>query len=286
MFKNITQMGLNRAQRRELKQERKLLKELRKLKREETIQEVEEYNSKSIVNSKPVVSITMLSLAFSLVVSTVDLSKGITIGTCVIALTLIAVFLEAFVESIFEVISEFIHLNFSIFYADKDRRRSYKQTKKVIKYAINNDRISDEQISLMIEGLVQNARHESRASKGRSINTSALFGEEDNSTQETLKELDNMNNAMDNIISSSNNSNNNSTQTKATQSKYNLVFNSTDISIMNGADEIEKVTYEEIQQATTQEEIASMPYSTIYGYVVREDKTIYIDMEQEIAIIK
>lgn len=259
------------------REERKFMKELRKLKKMELIEEYERSDSRSIVDNKAVVNITSLSLVFSLILAFIDIKVGMIAGASTIAVIVVAIFIEALIQSIFEAISDFIHMNFT---ADRERRRSYKQTKKVIKYAIKNDKLSDEQISLMIEGLVLNARDEQKRSSFSTIDFSRVFSDKNNTTDtdESVNE---------NEIDTAEIKAGPITEVKQTKAgKYSLVFNDTDISIMNGSQEIERVSYNEIQQATTQEEIASMPYSTIYGYVVKEDKTIYIDMEKEVAIIK
>lgn len=275
-----------REERKDLREERRVLKELRKLKKLDIIEEYESSNSKSIVNNSAVVNITLLSLGFSAIVSLTDIQKGIAFGAGALALTTGAIFLEAFIESTAEVLSDFIHMNFG---SDRERRRSYNQTKKVIDYAIKSDRLSDEQISMMIESLVSNAKHEQQQKRRidmydniYSINNTKEAEQEPIDYEKEINEALAKINGNTNTDSSDSNTNESSINNNA----YSLIFNDADISIMKGDVEEYKVTYDEIQQATTEEEIASMPYSTIYGYVVKEDKTIYIDMEQEIAIVK
>lgn len=258
------------------RQEKQLIKELRKLKKMQIIEEYENTNSKSIVNNSAVVNMTLLSLGFSAVVGLADLSTGIAFGAGTLALTTGAIFLEAFIQSTFESISEFIHMNFT---TDRERRRAYKQTKKVIKYAINKDRLSDDQISLMIEGLINNAKNEQQQQKNFSIDFSKVYSNNNAVTKpKEVKELKEVKEIP--VVSEA-------PEIKTNQNtKYDLVFKDESIDIMLNGNPIETVSYEEIQQAETEEEIASMPYSTIYGYVVRDNKTIYIDMEQEVALIK
>lgn len=266
------------------KQDRKFMKELRKLKKLEMIEEYQNSESRSIVDNKAFVDITLLALLFSLIIAFIDLDAGILAGACVIGLNVTAIFIEALIQSIFECVSEFIHMNFT---ADRERRRAYNQTKKVIRYAINNDRLSDEQITVMIQGLVSNARDEQKKSSISTINFDKVYCTDKTDEEREAELNESLNEIYNNVISNTTAQQETVAQPQETKAgKYSLVFNASDISIMNGSQEIEKVTYDEIQQPTSKEEIASMPYSTIYGYVTKENKTIYIDMEQEVAIIK
>ena len=60
-----------------------------------------------------------------------------------IALVISLLFVESLLKSIISHVSDF-------FAKDKDRKRAYKETQKIIDYAIKNDKISDQHITMMI----------------------------------------------------------------------------------------------------------------------------------------
>lgn len=252
------------------REDRKYLKELRKLRKQEMYNDYEG-SRVTYASSSLVVSITLISLFFCAVLAfTSDIELGVLLGCTVIAIVFAGIFIEAFIRSAFEVVSEFVQDNLA---NDSDRKRAYRETKKVIDYAIKNDKLSEEQITMMIEGLVYNAKAESNARVANRLSVIA------NNPYEAKSSVNN-----ENVIEA--NAEVVEDKEEEAFTELTLVFNEEDMSIMAEDKEVERVRYDEIVQPTTEEEISSMPYSTIYGYVKRADKTIYIDMEKESAIIK
>ena len=252
------------------REDRKYLKELRKLKKQEMYNDYED-SKVTYASSSLVVSITLISLFFCAVLAfALDIELGALLGCTVIAIVFAGIFIEAFIRSTFEVVSEFVQDNLA---NDSDRKRAYRETRKVIDYAIKNDKLSEEQITMMIEGLVYNAKAESNARVANRLSVIA------NNPYEAKSSVND-----ENVIEA--NAEVVEDKEEEAFTELTLVFNEEDMSIMAEDKEVERVRYDEIVQPTTEEEISSMPYSTIYGYVKRADKTIYIDMEKESAIIK
>lgn len=251
------------------REERRRMKELRKFKKMELL-EKSDYEP-SFLESNVMINICLFIFGACALLGFADIDLAIVLILCMIALIISLLFVESLLKSIISHVSEF-------FAKDKDRRRAYKETQKVIDYAIANNKISDEHITLMIENLVYNARAEQQSSI-KQYKTIYLPDSDTNTIESNIESNTvNKSNAID-IIESK-------TITLPASNKLTLIFNEDSIDVMNGDTVLESVTYDEIIQPTTEEEISSMPYSTIYGYVKRADKTIYIDMENESAIIK
>lgn len=248
------------------REERRRMKELRKLKKMELL-ENSDYQP-SFIESNAMINITLFIFSACALLGFADINLAIILILCMIALVISLLFVESLLRSIISHVSD-------LFAKDKDRKRAYKETQKIIDYAIKNDKISDEHITMMIENLVYNARSEQERSKD--CKTIYIPGTQPNIIESPT----------DNIVDVQEIQETKKVETSTTQNlKYSLVFNQETLDIMNNDTVVESVKYAEIIQPTTEEEIASMPYSTIYGYVKKADKTIYIDMENESAIIK
>ena len=249
------------------RQERRRMKDLRKLKKMELL-EKSDYQP-SFIESNAMINITLFIFSACALLGFADINLAIILILCMIALVISLLFVESLLRSIISHVSDF-------FAKDKDRKRAYKETQKIIDYAIKNDKISDEHITMMIENLVYNARAEQERSKD--YKTIYIPGTQSNDVIESHIES-----PTDNIVEVQEIK---KVEVPTSNNKYSLVFNAETLDVMNNDTIVESIGYDEIIQPTTEEEIASMPYSTIYGYVKKADKTIYIDMENESAIIK
>lgn len=280
----------NRREMSQLKEERKYLKELRRLRKQELYEDIHITRVERETN-KIVGAIAFMAIAFSvLIMLLVDAEIGIMLGASVIMLILACIYIEAFIRTLFEEVMEFISDNFN---RDKDRRRAYKETKRIMKYAIKNDKISEDQISIALKGLLMNAQIESR----KKVDIDAFieeysYDDEITSNQNIIEANIEKNDTEKEVSYSSSGivvENERTTKEETNEvsiKEYQLQFGDNSISLISGDKVVGEISYDDIKQPKTKEEIEKMPYSTIYGYVDKGDKIIYIDMEKEIAIVK
>lgn len=287
-IKNIIEHRREIAQ---LKEDRRYLKELRKIRKQELYEDIHITRVERETN-KIVGAIAFMAIAFSvLIMLLVDAEIGIMLGASIIMLILAFIYIEAFIRTLFEEVIEFISDNFN---RDKDRRRAYKESKRIMKYAIKNDKISEDQISIALKGLLMNAQLEAK----KQVDIDAFiekysYNDQIANKQNIIEANIEENNDTEKEVSYSSSgivvekeSTTKETINEASIKEYQLQFGDNSISLISGDKVVGEISYDDIKQPKTKEEIEKMPYSTIYGYVEKGDKIIYIDMEKEIAIIK
>lgn len=263
------------------RQEIKRLREARKLKEKEILAYDLENNDVAIATNGTALILVLFGLICSGIVAiTYDIALGIVLGIITLIIMFSAIFIEASIRTVCEIILDFYHEVFSI---NVNARRSYKESRKIVDYAIKNNKISDEHISLVLESLTTCAKIETDINmESRRVNLSNVIQEKHTTNVSNLPVI----NSTAKVVEEENNKKDNKKDDSKKGSKFKLKFEDDSIALLysNGT-EADKISYDEIIMPETQEQIQSMPYSTIYGYVEKEDKTIYIDMEQEIALV-
>lgn len=272
------------------KEDRKYIRELRRLRKQELYEDIHITRVERETN-KIVGAIAFMAIAFSvLIMLLVDAEIGIMLGASIIMLILAFIYIEAFIRTLFEGVIDFISDNFN---RDKDRRRAYKESKRIMKYAIKNDKISEDQISIALKGLLMNAQVEARKQVDIDAFIEKYSYDEEIANNQNIIEANIGNNDTEKEVSYSssgivveNESTTKETLDEGSVKEYQLQFGDSSISLISGDKVVGEISYDDIKQPKTKEEIEKMPYSTIFGYIEKGDKTIYIDMEKEIAIVK
>lgn len=147
--------------------------------------------------------------------------------------------------------------------------RAYSETQKIIDYAIKTDKISDEHITKVIDHLL------SQTNNKPSLIASVREYEESTQQPKVIEAAP--------VIKEEVKKENN---TSGAQYRCKLDMGSDSFKVLNAnGNVVEELSYDQIHTPQNQEEIDKMPDAYVYGYVELEDKTIYLYMADETALV-
>lgn len=246
------------------REDRKLMKEYRKLQEtEENVANEGLLNFTTEIISKLIAATILFTLVAGLLI---DFETGLIIA-CFGIITLFSFSAlmslgQAVIYSIKQVANKFKDYGTTV-----AQDRAYNETQKIIDYAIKTDKISDEHITKVIDHLLSQTNN--KPSLIASVREYEQSQEQPKVIEATpVEKKEETNNA------------------SGAQYKCNLDMGSDSFKVINASGNVvAELSYDQIHTPQNQEEINAMPDAYVYGYVELEDKTIYLYMADETALV-